>query len=112
MKFHYLVYNPILWESHIKYLNISNCSTLRRTQKTEFCLKQPGISGVFPKNVAAKYSKIEEFRGRPRESFILEHLELSKTPKMMKVIREHVWINVLFKFLHYLHQAWNYDGKR
>ena len=36
---------------------------------------------MFPKNVAAKYSKIEEFRGRPRESFILEHLELSKTPK-------------------------------
>ena len=81
VKFHYLAYNPIFWESHVSYFDISNCSTLRRTQKTEFCLKQPGISEVFPKNVAAKYSKIEEFRGRPRESFILEHLELSKTPK-------------------------------
>ena len=39
------------------------------------------ISRVIPKNVSAKCSKNEEFRGTPRESLILEYLEMIEIPK-------------------------------
>ena len=76
-----MAYNHILWDSHINYFDISECSTLRRTQRTKLCLKQPDISRVIAKNVSAKCSKNEEFRGTPRESLILEYLEMIEIPK-------------------------------
>ena len=71
----------MLWGSYINYFDISKCSTLRRTQRAKLCLKQPDNSWVIPINVRAKCSKNEEFRGRPRESFILEHPKLTEIPK-------------------------------
>ena len=76
-----MAYNHILWDSHINYFDISECSTLWRTQRTKLCLKQPYFSWVIPKNVSAKCSKNEEFRGTPRESLILEYLEMIEIPK-------------------------------
>ena len=71
----------MLWGSYINYFDISECSTLRRTQRAQLCIKQPVISRVIHINVSEKCSKNEEFRGRPRESFILEHPKLTEIPK-------------------------------
>ena len=100
-----MVYNQKLCDSHINYFDISECSTLRRTQRTTLCLKQLDISRVIPKTVSAKCSKNEEIRGTPRESLILEYLEMIEIPTNDAGDYSHVWINMLFKFLHYLHQA-------
>ena len=76
-----MAYNHILWNSQINYFDISECSRLRRTQRTKLCLKQLDISRVISKYVSAKCSKNEEFRGSPRESLILEYLEMTEIPK-------------------------------
>ena len=76
-----MAYNHTLWDFHINHFDISECSTLRRTQRTKLCLKQPDISQVILKNVSAKCSKNEEFRGTPRERLILEYLEMIEIPK-------------------------------
>ena len=80
-----MAYNHILWDSHINYFDISECSTLRRTQRTKLCLKQLDISRVISKSDSAKCSKNEEIRGTPSESLILEYLETIEIPKKTKV---------------------------
>ena len=76
-----MAYNHKKQDSHINYFDISECSTLRRTQRTKLCLKQPDISRVISKSDSAKCSKNEEIRGTPRERLILEYLEMIEIPK-------------------------------
>ena len=76
-----MAYNHISWDSHINYFDISECSTLRKTRRIKLCLKQPDINRVILKCVSAKCSKNEEFRGTPRESLILEYLEMIEISK-------------------------------
>ena len=71
---------------HVSYFNeayIFSFSILRQNQKVTFCSNQPNIMWLMTKNVEAIYRKIEEFRGRPRESFLCGYLNASQLLKMI-----------------------------
>ena len=55
--------------SHNDNIHISRSGSLRRTQRTKFCSKQSDIKQIRAGNVDAIFNKIEDFRGRPTESF-------------------------------------------
>ena len=62
---------------------IFSFSILRQNQKDIFCSNQPNIMRLMTKNVEKIYRKIEEFRGRPRKSFLCGYLNTSQLFKMI-----------------------------
>ena len=62
---------------------IFSFSILRQNQKDIFCSNQPNIMRLMTKNVEKIYRKIEEFRGRPRKSFLCGYLNASQLLKMI-----------------------------